>query len=64
MLAGALAGQAEEGRAGASAAGDDERHDVPAEQLVDADSRWARCAGLRVHYKLALPQVSGGAEGD
>lgn len=53
LLSGQLQSRAEEGRGADLHDGED----VPPEQLADPDSRWARCGGLRVHYKLALPQV-------
>ena len=61
-LAGAArSGDAEEGAAGAAPG--DERHDVPAESLADADSLFLDCQGLKVHYKMALPLVRVCVEG-
>lgn len=60
LLAGQLQSRAEEGGGGDGRDGGDwagGEDDVPAEQLADADSRWAQCGGLKVHYKLALPLV-------
>lgn len=55
LLAGQLQSRAEEGW---SAQAGPEQQDLPPDALADADSRWARCGMLRVHYKLALPLVS------
>lgn len=58
LLAGQLQARAEEGAQGQAGP---EQQDLPPDALADADSRWARCGALRVHYKLALPLV--GARG-
>lgn len=55
LVAGQLQSQAEEGQVAAAAEGSG--GDVPAERLADPDSRWVEVGGVRVHYKLALPQV-------
>lgn len=62
LLAGQLGSAGLQGSADVEVLAGAVQHDVPPEQLADEDSHFLDdCQGLRVHYKLALPQVQPGS---